>query len=83
MHRGAENLREVIVASRERKFGESKYKNIRKVIKGLPEVTGFIIRMMTRYYNVTTRHELPSIRWDSSPKTGVSNGKEKRDNLAR
>jgi glycosyltransferase involved in cell wall biosynthesis len=61
MHRGAENLKEVIIASRERKFGESKYKNFRKVIRGLPEVIGFVVRMKTGYYDYVRVHQLPVI----------------------
>ena len=63
MHRGAENLKEVIIASRERKFGESKYKNLQKVIRGLPEVIGFVVRMMTGYYGRARTHQLPAIPW--------------------
>ncbi len=72
MHRGAENLKEVIIASRERKFGQSKYKNLQKVLHGIPEVIGFIIRMMAGYYDVTRIHQPPELPWHSSSNTVVS-----------
>lgn len=77
MHRGAENLKEVIVASRERKFGESKYKNIQKIIRGLPEIIGFVIRMMSGYYDVSRRHQLANLPWYSSPNNSASGGDAK------
>ncbi len=74
MHRGAENVKEVIVASRDRKFGSSKYKNVQKVINGAPEITAFVARMMSGYYDRTTKHTLPSIEWTARAAPRSENG---------
>jgi hypothetical protein len=66
MRRGATKLKEVIIASRERKFGSSKYKNIEKVVRGVPEVSAWIARMLSGYYDATTTHVLPKIEWAPS-----------------
>lgn len=52
MHRGALNIREVIVQHSNRKFGQSKYDPVKKLIKGIPEVIFFLIRLKRGYYNL-------------------------------
>ena len=51
MHRGATNVREVIVRHSVRKFGQSKYDPIKKLVIGIPEVISFLIRLKRGYYN--------------------------------
>lgn len=49
MHRGAKTLREIVVANRPRRFGKSKYSDIKKVIFGIPEIIIFTLRMKTHF----------------------------------
>lgn len=52
MRRGASRLREVVVVHRQRKFGKSKYRDLKKVFFGIPEVLGFFIRLKAGYYDI-------------------------------
>jgi len=52
MRRGATKISEVIVVNRERKFGKSKYKNIKKVFFGIQEVLRFSLRIKLGYYDL-------------------------------
>ena len=65
MRRGAHKVKEVIINSRERKHGRSKYKNLNKVLHGGPEVTSFIARTLLGYYNPGEAHVLPKLEWSS------------------
>ena len=69
MHRGATKLKEVIIASRERKFGSSKYKNFNKVLRGAPEVSGFVARMLGGYYDRAKPQNLPKIEWTATQRS--------------
>jgi len=51
MKRGAKNISEVFVKHRERKYGESKYKAIRKLFLGIPEVIRFLFRYLRNIYD--------------------------------
>jgi len=51
MRRGAKNIREVFVRHGERKWGESKYKPVKKLIFGIPEVFLFLFRYLTGVYD--------------------------------
>lgn len=51
IHRGAENISEVIVSHSDRKGGVSKYNPATKVIKGVPEVLLFLLRLRFGHYN--------------------------------
>lgn len=76
MHRGATKTKEVVIASRERRFGQSKYKNVQKVVRGAPEVTAFVARMLGGYYDRNRVHSLPKIAWFSnqtSSRTSTTN----------
>jgi len=52
IRRGATNISEVFVRHNERKWGESKYKPIRKIILGLPEVIFFLFRYINGNYDI-------------------------------
>lgn len=78
MHRGATKVKEVVIASRERRYGSSKYKNLQKVVRGAPEVSAFVVRMLGGYYDRGRTHTLPKIPWSSikpSARTSATNGK--------
>ena len=51
IRRGAENVSEVIVKHNERKYGHSKYKPMKKIIWGIPEIVRFILRLSRGYYD--------------------------------
>ena len=51
MSRGADKISEVFVRHNSRQYGESKYKPMRKVILGIPEVVCFAYRLKINYYN--------------------------------
>lgn len=51
MKRGAIDIREVFVSHSERKYGDSKYQPLRKLVLGIPEVFRFLIRYINGYYN--------------------------------
>jgi glycosyltransferase involved in cell wall biosynthesis len=51
MLRGATKIKEVVIVNRERKYGISKYSNVKKIIYGIPEVIRFFIRAKMGYYN--------------------------------
>ena len=51
IRRGAKNISEVFVRHAERKYGESKYKPLKKLTLGIPEVFLFLYRYMRGYYN--------------------------------
>jgi glycosyltransferase involved in cell wall biosynthesis len=50
MSRGAEQVSEVFVRHNSRQYGESKYKPMKKVIFGIPEVVCFAYRLKSNYY---------------------------------
>lgn len=52
IRRGASRLREIVVLHRQRKYGESKYRDFRKVFFGIQEVLVFFIRLKTGYYDL-------------------------------
>jgi glycosyltransferase involved in cell wall biosynthesis len=51
IRRGARNVREVIVRHGERVYGVSKYSPMAKIIKGIPEVILFLIRLRMSLYD--------------------------------
>ncbi|GEM_PF-646253 len=51
MHRGASNLKEVIVNNRNRIHGRTKYGYYTKFILGIPEVLRFLLRLRFGYYH--------------------------------
>ena len=59
MHRGATKLREIVVANRPRRFGKSKYTDIKKVLWGIPEVILFTLRLKTRFYTFPSNNNRP------------------------
>lgn len=52
MRRGASNIKEVVVAHRERLYGHSKYGTFKKVFLGIQEVLRFFLRLKFGYYNL-------------------------------
>ncbi len=53
IRRGAKNIREVIVRHRSRRFGQSKYHPVKKLILGFPEVLRFFVRLKSGHYDLT------------------------------
>ena len=51
IRRGAENISEVIVTHRKRKYGHTKYPTFRKIAMGIPELIFFLIRLQAGYYD--------------------------------
>lgn len=52
IRRGAKNISEVFVRHRARQWGVSKYRPIKKLILGIPEVFFFLFRYMTGVYDL-------------------------------
>lgn len=52
IHRGAQNISEVIVRHNERKFGASNYNAFWKLVLGVPEVLFFLLRLYFGRYDV-------------------------------
>jgi len=52
IHRGAKNVKEVIVRHRERQYGHSKYNTLKKLILGVPEVFLFLARLEYGVYDL-------------------------------
>lgn len=52
MHRGAENVREVIVRHHQRTSGVSKYNPYRKILFGVFEALGFLLRLRRGKYDI-------------------------------
>ena len=53
MHRGAQNLKEIVVKNRDRIHGSTKYGTYKKLILGIPEIFWFLARLKMGYYNVS------------------------------
>ena len=51
INRGASRIKEIVITHRERKYGKTKYKNLQRVIFGIPETIFFIMRIKLGYYN--------------------------------
>lgn len=51
LRRGARRISEVVVQNRERRFGRSKYSNLSKLTRGIPEVLLFFVRVKSGYYD--------------------------------
>jgi dolichol-phosphate mannosyltransferase len=54
LRRGASSLSEVVVQNRERRYGKSKYSDLAKVVRGIPEVLLFFARVKAGYYDEPT-----------------------------
>ena len=52
IRRGAKKIREVLVKSNDRVYGKSKYGSLSKVVKGIPEVFLFLIRLKRGMYDM-------------------------------
>lgn len=53
MRRGAKNIGEVFVRHHERRFGETHYKPLKKLLLGLPEMFLFLIRLYRGVYDLS------------------------------
>ncbi|MGA1199645.1 MAG: glycosyltransferase family 2 protein, partial [Candidatus Latescibacterota bacterium] len=53
IHRGAQNLHEISIKNRNRKYGKTKYGYYSKFLKGIPEVLRFLFRLKRGYYDVS------------------------------
>jgi dolichol-phosphate mannosyltransferase len=51
IRRGARNLSEVIVRHHARTYGRSKYRSLKKLLLGIPEVLGFMFRLKSGVYD--------------------------------
>lgn len=56
IRRGAKNLSEVIVRHHDRAYGRSKYRPLKKLLLGIPEVLRFLFRLQSGVYDVAKKH---------------------------
>ena len=52
MHRGAQNIAEVIVRHSQRRWGRSKYNPFKKLLLGFPQTVAFLIRLKSGVYDL-------------------------------
>ena len=57
LRRGAEQIAEVVVRNRARKYGKSNYNNFEKILAGIPEVLFFFARLKLGYYDAPLESE--------------------------